>query len=75
MVHILCTLVTAAHHDFLIVVQILLSHTFHLLAHGGREHQRVMLFRKRFKDFVDAIRETHIQHLIGLIEHDVCYLL
>ena len=74
MVHVFGPFVTAAHHDFLIVVQIFLSHALHLLAHRGREHQRVMLLGERFEDFVDTIRETHVQHLVGLVEHDVCHL-
>ena len=74
MVHVLCTLIPAAHHDLLIVVEVRLCHTLHLLAHRGREHQRVMICRQRFEDLVDAIRETHIQHLVGLVEHDVRHL-
>ena len=43
-VNALRTLVAATHNNLFIVVQIVLSHTFYFLAHGGREHQRVMLF-------------------------------
>ena len=33
MVHILCALITTAYNDFLIVVQVFLSHTLHLTTH------------------------------------------
>ena len=66
-VHVLCTLVTAAHHNLLIVVQVFLGHTLHFLTHRGREHQCVMICWERLEYLVDTIRETHIQHLVGLV--------
>ena len=70
-VHTLCALVAATYHYLLIVVQILLCHTLHLFTHGGREHQRVMIIRQRLEYLVDAIRETHVKHLVGLVEHNI----
>ena len=74
-IHTLCALVAATYHYLLIVVQILLCHTLHLFTHGGREHQRVMIIRQRLEYLVDAIRETHVKHLIGLVKHYISYLL
>ena len=75
MVHVLGTLIATAHHYLLIVVQILLGYTFHLFTHRGREHQRVMLLGERFENLVDALREPHVQHLVGLIKYDIRHLL
>ena len=69
-VHILGTLIARAHDDGLVILQVMLGHLLHLTAHRGREHQRGVLLRQRLEDLVDGIRETHVQHLVGLVEHD-----
>ena len=69
-VHILGTLIARAHDDGLVILQVMLGHLLHLTAHRGREHQRGVLLRQRLEDLVDGIRETHVQHLVGLIKHD-----
>ena len=74
MVHILSTLITTTHHNLLVVVQVFLGHTLHLLTHGGREHQRVMFCRQRLEYLVDTVRKAHVQHLISLVKNDIRHL-
>ena len=70
-VHVLCALVAATDNNLLIVVQVFLCHLFHLPAHRRREHQRTVVLVDRLKYLADILRESHIQHLIGLIEYDI----
>ena len=74
-VNVLGTLVARAHDDGLVVLQILCCHALHLAAHRGREHQRAVLFGQGLEDFVDTVREAHVEHLVGLVEHDGRHLL
>ena len=69
MVHVLGTLVTTAHHDFLMVVQVVQGDLLNLFTHSSREEQGVTLCRHMLKDLVDTVREAHVQHLISLIKH------
>ena len=71
MVHILRALITTTHDNLLVIMQIGLGHTLHLLTHRGREHQGAMFSRQRLEDLVDAVGEAHIQHFIGLIQYDI----
>ena len=73
-VHMFGTLITAAHHYFLIVVQITLGNAFYLLAHRSREEQCIPVFGYIFQNGVNALLETHVQHLVGLIKHNVMYI-
>ena len=73
-VYVFGTLVAAAYHNLLVVVQIVAGDAFHLTAHGGGEEQGVAVFGHSLEDGVDAFREAHVEHLIGLIEHDVPHL-
>ena len=75
MIHILGSLVARTDNDFLRVVQILLGHPLHFAAHRGRKHQRVVLIGQRLEDFVDCVRETHVEHLVGFVEHYIAYIL
>ena len=70
-VYVLGTLIARAHNNLLIVVQILLGDALHLSAHCGREHQCVVLLWQRLEDFVDAVREPHVQHLVSFVEYNV----
>ena len=70
-VHVLGPFVARAHHDLLVVVQVVLGDTLHLTAHRGREHQGVMLCWQGLEDLVDAFGEAHVQHLVGFVKHDV----
>ena len=54
-------------------MQIGLCHTLYLLTHCGREHQGAVFSRQRFEYLVDAVGETHIQHFIGLIQHNIAH--
>ena len=77
MVHILGTLVPTAHHNLLMVVQVVQRYLLDLLAHGSREEQGITLCRHMLKYLVDAVREAHVQHLVSLIKHhalDMLYL-
>ena len=73
-VHIFRALVAASHHNFLIVVQIALGYFLNLLAHRCREQQRVTVFGNTCENLVDALRESHVQHLVGLVKHYVVHL-
>ena len=74
MVYVLGTLVAAAHHNFLVVVQIALGNALYLLTHGGREEQCVAVFGNTLQDGVDALCESHVEHLVGLVEYDIIYV-
>ena len=73
-VDVLSTLVSASHHNLLVIVQIALGDALYLAAHGSREEQRVAVFRHTFQDLVNALRESHIQHLVGLVQHHVAHV-
>ena len=74
-VHVFGSLVAASHHDFLGVVEIVLGYLLYLLAHGGREEQRVAVARLHaVEDFIYALRESHVQHLVCLVEHHVLHV-
>ena len=74
-VDVLGALVTAADNNSLVILKVLLGHSLHLAAHGGREHQRGVIVGQCLEDFIDAVGETHVQHLVGLVEHNVGHLL
>ena len=74
MVDVFCALITAAHHNLFIVVQVLFGYLFYITTHRGREHQGIVLLRQRFEDLVDILREAHVQHLVSLVEDNVLYL-
>ena len=73
-VHMLCTLVAASYHDFLIVMQITFGNAFYLLAHRRREKQRVALCGHSLQDRVNALGESHVQHLISLIKNHIIHI-
>ena len=74
-VHVLGALVARAHDDGLVVLQVLLCHALHVAAHCSREHQRRVTLRECLENLVDSLREAHVQHLVGLVEHDVRHVL
>ena len=74
MVDVFGTLVARAYHYLLVVVQIVACYALYLLAHGGREEQRVAVFGHSLEDSVDAVGETHVEHLVGLVEHHVAHM-
>ena len=66
-------LVARTNHDFSVVVQVGLGDALNLAAHRSREHQRSALLGQMFENLVDALREAHVQHLVGLVEHHVAH--
>ena len=73
-VHVFGSFVAASHHYLLVFSQVALGYAFYLAAHGGREEQRVALLGHAGEYLVDALRETHVEHFVGLVEHHVCHL-
>ena len=73
MVHVLGTLVAAAHHNLFVVVQIAFGYLFNLLAHGGGEEERIAVFGHTGKNLVQTLREAHVEHLVSLVEHHVAH--
>ena len=73
MVHILGSLIAAAHHNLLVVVQVVARYGLYLLAHGGREEQRVAVFGHTGQYLVDALRESHVEHAVGFVEHHIVH--
>ena len=53
------------------VVQIILRNPRDLVAHRGREQERVPLLRDFRENGVDILREAHVQHLVSLVHHDI----
>ena len=65
------TFVPTTHYNLFMVAQIALGYALYLLAHSGREEQRVTLVRHTTEYLVDAIREAHCEHLVSLIKHHI----
>ncbi len=40
------------------------------LGHGGREHQGAAGFRRAFENVFEFLAEAHVEHFIGLVQHD-----
>ena len=55
MVHVLSALITATHHNLLIVMQVFLCHLLYLTTHRGREHQSAMVLIDRLKNLADIL--------------------
>ena len=68
------TFISASHHDFLGIVEVVLADALDFLAHRGREQQRVALGRHFLKNGINALRESHRQHFVGFVEHHVFHL-
>ena len=45
-----------------------------LRRNGRREQQGLTLFRQELDDALDVREETHIEHAVGLVEHEKLYL-
>ncbi len=65
------TLILASDSNFLCITQIVLRYTADFLAHCRREKKRVPFLGNIRKDGIDAFRESHVQHLVRLIKHDI----
>ena len=44
---------------------------FHLFRHCGREQQGLALLRDQARDFAQRVDEADVEHLVGLVEHEV----
>ena len=51
-----------------------LSQFLNLLWHGGREHDGLAGLRQLACDGVDVLRETHVEHAVGLIKDEEAHL-
>ena len=51
------------------VFHVFVKYLLHLGWHSGRKQQRVLVFRHIFQDGVDVFLESHVEHLVGLVEH------
>ena len=40
------------------------------LGHSGREHQGTAAIRRAFENVFEFFAEAHVEHLVGLVEHD-----
>ena len=72
--HVVCAFILASDGNFLGVVQVFFGNTCYFRAHGSGEQQRVALLGHVCQNGVDAVRESHVQHLVRLIENDVLYV-
>ena len=39
--------------------------------HGGREEERLPLFRQCFQYFFNVMNEAHVEHPVGFVEHEI----
>nr|GFC51041.1 hypothetical protein [Tanacetum cinerariifolium] len=60
---------------FVGLVQNLLRKVTDFAGHGGREQQRLPLFGQLAHDVQNIVREAHVHHLVGLVEHQVLQVL
>ena len=73
-VHVLGALVAAAYLYRVGVAQVLLGDALDFAAHGGREEQRAVLLGHALEYGVKVFLETHREHLVGLVEHQVAHV-
>ena len=74
-INLLGALIARAHDDLLGVREVGAGHALYVLTHGGGEEQCVAVRRHTGEDLVDALGESHVEHLIGLVEHHILYAL
>ena len=74
MIHLLGTLVTTSNDNFLMIIQIISGNLFNLATHRCRKKQRITVSWNTLKDCIDTLGKAHVEHLIGLIEHHIIYL-
>ena len=65
--------VFASDGDFERVVQVLLRELADRRRHGRREQGHLFVFRGVGQDALDVFGETHGEHLVGLVEHQVVH--
>ena len=74
MVYILSSLITTTDNDLLIFMEIALGNTLNLTTHRSREKQGVAIGGNSLKYLIDTLSKSHIEHLVGLIEHYIINL-
>jgi hypothetical protein len=57
------------HGDTRRIAQHLRGQRGDLARHGGREQQRLAVGRDLGDDRPDVVNETHVEHAVGLVEH------
>ena len=65
---VLVALVAATNDDLARLLHVLAGDACDLLRHGGGEEQHVSVLGHFGQDGVDAVREAHVKHLVGLVE-------
>ena len=65
---VLVALVAATDDDLARLLHVLAGDACDLLRHGGGEEQHVSVLGHFGQDGVDAVREAHVEHLVGLVE-------
>ena len=71
MLYVVVTFVLASDGYFLGIAKIVFGYSCNFGRHGSREQQRVSFFRNIGQNGVDAIGETHIQHLVSFIHNHI----
>ena len=56
------------------IIQVLLRDPSDRRGHGGREEPDLFVIRGVGEDCLDILGETHLEHLVGLVEHQVLEL-
>ncbi len=59
------------HRDLDRVVHVLLAHLADRARHGGREQRDLLVLRSVGENALDVLLEAHLEHLVGLVEHQV----
>ena len=55
-------------------MQVFLGNSLDFAAHRSRKHQRIPFFGQMLENFVDTLRKAHVEHFVGLIEHDFTHV-
>ena len=62
-------LVAGAYHYLLGVMHVSFGDTCRFGRHCGREHKHLAVFGHVCQNVVDGVDESHVEHLVGLVEH------
>ena len=71
MLHAVGTFVFAADRDLFGVAEVFLGNTGNFRAHRRREKEGIAFLRNICQNRIDAVRESHVQHLVCFIHHHV----
>ena len=73
--HVGRTLVSCADDILLWIVHIVFGDRRNFGWHGGREHQHLACVGHMFKNIVDVVHKTHVQHFIGFVKNHRVHIL